>query len=334
MSEPSASNFCVNCGERLRADAKFCVNCGTPIPAVAEPAPDVGSRGPDVSEAAGGGVASAAGRTVAAAPLEPEILRPLETPPPVVSPPVVSPPVVSLPVAPPPLVAPKSPLLDRTQRTVLAVGIGVVIVVAAAIVLLTRNDDHSSVASANNTPATSVAALPSAVPNTESTAPTPTTIAALNSVVSRLDAELTDSAAQVAQLKNVIAGFAPSGNQACVPAATAAAQMGAIIDNRKAEVATLQTLVTTDDATARQLVILLQTAIGMSLQSDTEYQSWIAGNTGTDTTFPCRRASDANLQAAQNLEPRVGFAKTAFATAYDRVASRLGLRSDWASNNF
>jgi hypothetical protein len=154
--------------------------------------------------------------------------------------------------------------------------------------------------------------------------------------MSRLDAELTDSAAQRTQLKNVLAAFESPGNQACgLSAAKAATQMGTIIHNRTAEVAALQTLTTTDDATARQLVSLLQTAISLSLQSDSEYQSWIAGNTGTDTTFPCQRTADTtDLQAAQNLEPQVGFAKTTFATAYDPVASRLHLRADWTSNNF
>jgi hypothetical protein len=324
MSEPSTSKFCVNCGQPLRVDAKFCVNCGTPIPAVAETFPDVDRLEPDVSEAANGVVAPAAGRTVAPVPTEPEIAQVFETPPPRVAPPPVAPPV-----------APKSPLLNRTQRIVLAVGIGVVIVVATAIVLHTRNDNHSSVASANIPPATSVAVLPSAAPNTEALTPTPTTIAALSSVVARLDAELSDSAAQVAQLKSVIAGFESPGNHTCgVLAADAAAQVGAIIDNRTAEVAFLQTLAATDDATARQLVSLLQTAIGLSRQSDSEYQSWIAGNTGTDATFPCRRTPDTNLQAAQRLEPQVGVAKTTFATAYDPVASRLHLRADWTSNNF
>jgi zinc-ribbon domain len=325
MSEPPATKFCVNCGQRLRVDAKFCVNCGTPIRAVAEPFPAVGSVEPDASDASdapdapSGHVAPAAGRTVIAVPTEPEIPQLSVAPPP---------------VAPPPVAA-KPTLLNRTQRIVLAVGIGIVILVATAIILLTRNDNHSSVALANNPPATSVAVLPSAAPNTGASVPTPTTIVALSSVVSRLDAELTDSAAQVAQLKSIIAEFNPGDNERCrLFAAAAAAQMGTIINNRTAEVADLQTLATTADATARQLVSLLQTARSLSLQSDSEYQSWIAGNAGTDTTFPCRRAPDTNLQAAQNLEPRVGVAKTTFATAYDPVASRLHLRADWTSNNF
>ena len=306
MSETSASKFCVNCGQPLRVDAKFCVNCGTPRPAVAAPPPDVGSLEPDAPEVSGGVVAPAAGRTVAAVPTEP--------------------------VAPP--VAPKPALLNRTQRIVLAAGIGIVIVVAVAIILLKRNDNHTSVASANNPPATSVAVLPSVAPDTE--APAPTTNAALRSVVSRLDAELTDSAAQVAQLQSIIARFAPSGNGACgLSAAQAATQTGAIIDNRRAEVAALQTLATTDDATARQLVTLLQTAIGLSLQSDSDYQGWIAGNTSTDASVPCRRNPDQNFQAVQQIERQVGDAKTAFATAYDPVATRLGgVRADRTNKNF
>jgi hypothetical protein len=330
MSETSTSKFCVNCGQRLRADAKFCVNCGAPRPAVAAPSPDVrGGHEPDDSDAPTGVVAPTAARTVAAVPTEPEIPRLIEASPPVAPQPVAPPPIVSPPVAP------KSPLLNRSQKIVLGVGIGIVVVVATAIILLTRNDHHTSVASANSPPATSVAVLPPTAPNTAAAAPTPTTIAALNSVVSRLDAELTDSAAQVAQLKSVIAGFDPSDNQACgLSAAAAAAQTGAIIDKRKAEVADLQTLATTGDATARQLVILLQTAIGLSLQSDYEYQSWIAGNTGSDATFPCRRTHDANWQAAQSMAPRAGDAKKAFVAAYDRVASRLGLRADWGYTDF
>src|SRR5262249_30248480 len=150
------------------------------------------------------------------------------------------------------------------------------------------------------------------VPATDApvTAP-PTTVVQVRTVVTKLDAELNESAAQVGQLKNVIAQFAPAGGPCSLGGAAAAAQTGTIIDQRKKMVSDLDALANTSDATAKQLVTQLRAAINLSLQSDYSYQSWMSGNAGTDSTKPCARVNDANWQSAQTVAPQAGDAKKA-----------------------
>ncbi|MDD1777578.1 MAG: zinc-ribbon domain-containing protein [Candidatus Helarchaeota archaeon] len=31
-AEPATHAFCINCGEKLKADSKFCPKCGSPVP--------------------------------------------------------------------------------------------------------------------------------------------------------------------------------------------------------------------------------------------------------------------------------------------------------------
>ena len=130
------------------------------------------------------------------------------------------------------------------------------------------------------------------------------------------------------------AQFAPT-DQACgLGGAAAAAQTGAIIDQRKKMVTELDALANTSDASAKQLVTQLRTAIDLSLQSDYPYQSWMSANASTDATNPCARVHDANWQAAQSIAPRAGDAKKAFVAAYNPVAARLGLRANWTYTDF
>ena len=84
----------------------------------------------------------------------------------------------------------------------------------------------------------------------------------------------------------------------------------------------------------QRLATLLRTAISLSLQSDYSYQAWMSANAPTDVSNPCNRLHEANWNAAQAVAPQAGDAKKAFVAAYDPVAARLGLRSNWTYTDF
>jgi hypothetical protein len=330
----SINRFCASCGEVLRGDAKFCVNCGAPRPTapVREPSPELAGEEPT--------------KDADVVPEEPAFA-------PAIMPAAVTPAPATAAVAAPPAIvdpaaasAPKpssTALLDRRQRWVLALGLIVIVVVSAVIIVVDKRDGNTSSASAAPVATTVATPAPSttAVPATEP-APTVAPIAKLggldaSAIVRRLDAELTNSASQVAALKNVIHAFDPQDSGPCrTSAADAAAQTGTIIKQRQAMVGRLTGLMTTSDATGRRLVTELRTAIGLSLQSDFDYQRWIAANGSTDATTPCARIRDRNAdwQSAQSIAPRAGDAKKAFVADYDPIAAKAGVQSTWTYQDF
>jgi zinc-ribbon domain len=312
MSEANTSGFCVNCGAPMVPAAKFCASCGTER-AVAPSAP-FGTSAEDTLP-----------------PPLPSAPRPEDVPDEVPLPP--APPRVSL------ASHDATPLSNRNRAIVIGVVVGVAIVAAGGLAYAkSSTSDHTTrVAVA---PVTSPAATSPPVTRLPSTAGTPTTSASdVQSVVTQLDAKLSESAGEVGQLKAIIAQFDPTtaGNtaQRCgLTGVAAAAQTQPIIDNRKTMVADLDILSGTASGNARQLVTLLHSAIDLSLQSDYAYQAWMTDNASTDASDPCARLHDSNSQSFQDIAPRAGATKKAFLAAYLPVAARLGMRADWKYTDF
>jgi hypothetical protein len=258
----------------------------------------------------------------------------------VVSEPLPPPPVVSEPLPPPLRDGARSP--NRNRAIVIGVVIGVVIVAAAGLAYAkSSSSDHKAPTAVPATappitlPATTAAPIGATSPTV-----TPTTSALdARSVVAQLDAKLSESAAQLGQLKTIIAQFDPAttgtATQPCgLSGALAAAQTQPIINNRQSLVAELVNLGATSSGTERQLVTLLHTALDLSLRSDYAYQAWMTANASTDASDPCQRVHDANWQSSQAIAPSAGAAKKAFLAAYLPVAAQFGVRADWKYTDF
>ena len=252
MNESSPSGFCVNCGEPMSAETKFCVNCGAERVAAA-PVDEVPSPPPPVAPTP----------TVPT----PAVPTPTVPTPAVALPTVQQPRVAPLPSSsPPPAGSPRSP--NRNRAILAGVIVGLVIAGAAGFAWAKSSDsDHK----------TSVAApLPTSAPLTSPTTPTtplpteppitftPTTsVLDMRSVVSQLDATLTQSGVQVAQLKLVIDQYVSCG----LPAGDAAVQLQPVVNGRRQIVNDLDQMLATTSGAGRELVILLRKAIDFSAAS-------------------------------------------------------------------
>ena len=116
--------------------------------------------------------------------------------------------------------------------------------------------------------------------------------------------------------------------------AEAAAQVQLVIDGRKSIVSELDRLIATTNGTGRLLVTSLRRAIDLSLESDYDYQRWMANNSATDATDPCQRAQDANSRSFESIAERASLAKEAFLSEYITLARGLGFNADWKFYDF
>ena len=255
--------------------------------------------------------------------------------------PLPAPPVVSEPLPPPP-VGDRTPSPNRNRAIVIGVVMGVVIVAVAGLAYAksSSSDHKASIAVPAAAPPITLPATTAAPIGATSPTVTPTTSGlGARSVVAQLDAELSESAAQLGELKTIIAQFDPAttgtATQPCgLSGAVAAARTQPIINNRKSLVAGLENLGPTSSGTVRRLVTLLHTALDLSLRSDYAYQAWMTANSSTDASDPCQRAHDANWQSSQAIAPSAGAAKKAFLAAYLPVAAQFGVRADWKYTDF
>jgi hypothetical protein len=301
---------CAKCGAGLKPQAKFCGSCGQPVvtpaarqldlPTVGEDAPDPirivpvvpGSPKPDE-------------QSIGTQRIAPRV-TPATTPP-----------------APPPGGDRNSLILLIAAGTVLLAALATVIVVLA-----TRSHHSSSPPAVATTVPTSASPLTStSAPVSKTTAPgPPTTNAApgveLPEVLSHIDSELSSSSDARQQLASVEEHF-----QACtLSGSDAAAAVQDVIASRSQEVDELNSLASTSNPTALQLVTLLRHAVTLSLESDRDYQTWMTDNAATGA---CPPADTPAKSAADALQTDIGNAKQAFINAYDPVAAQQHLKATW-----
>jgi hypothetical protein len=142
---------------------------------------------------------------------------------------------------------------------------------------------------------------------------------AVQTFVSKIEGVLTQSAAARRAIGNVLA----HGFNCEIPPSEAHERMQKVVDERRRVLQRVSRIADVP-AEAEKALTLLENAINQSIEADILYRNGFRSVTG------CPLKSQYFDDAAK-VDGRATAAKTRFVTAFNRLARRVGLKSDWSA---
>jgi hypothetical protein len=148
---------------------------------------------------------------------------------------------------------------------------------------------------------------------------------AVRTFVSKIETILTQSGAARRSIGNVLShGFSCE-----IPLSLAHERMSKVVDARRKVLARVSRIAAVPSE-AEKIRTLLETAINDSIEADILYQNGFRDATGCTPPDMAPPKSEY-FKGAARADARATSAKTRFVTAFNPLARRFGLKSDWSA---